>query len=266
MDYRKDILVQVLEYMEKNIIEGLSVDKVSIISGYSKWHLQRLFKHYFGITLGTYIRNRKLSRSAVLLKQHQGNILDVALASGFASQQCYTRAFKRFFGETPNSFRNSRGWDFSTQIPPYGSDNKPYFYHTVMPDDIDMLKQYKALIFHSVRKYRDASDITQTNDKWLSKNGRAYGVEKRKGGRSHANGKEQEVFHSIFNFYIPMGKYIVIPFIGELPEYIAFFEGIYDAHLPAINVKMRESFFIELYRHEHLNSKIINVDILIPVA
>lgn len=266
MDYRKDILVQVLEYMEKNIIEGLSVDKVSIISGYSKWHLQRLFKHYFGITLGTYIRNRKLSRSAVLLKQHQGNILDVALASGFASQQCYTRAFKRFFGETPNSFRNSRGWDFSTQIPPYGSDNKPYFYHTVIPDDIDMLKQYKALIFHSVRKYRDASDITQTNDKWLSKNGRAYSVEKRKGGRPHANGKEQEVFHSIFNFYIPMGKYIVIPFIGELPEYIAFFEGIYDAHLPAINVKMRESFFIELYRHEHLNSKIINVDILIPVA
>ncbi|TWY27071.1 helix-turn-helix domain-containing protein [Serratia marcescens] len=266
MDYRKDILVQVLEYMEKNIIEGLSVEKVSIVSGYSKWHLQRLFKHYFGITLGTYIRNRKLSRSAVLLKQHQGNILDVALASGFASQQCYTRAFKRFFGETPNSFRNSRGWDFSTQIPPYGSDNKPYFYHTVMPDDIDMLKQYKALIFHSVRKYRDASDITQTNDKWLSKNGRAYSVEKRKGGRPHANGKEQEVFHSIFNFYIPMGKYIDIPFIGELPEYIAFFEGIYDAHLPAINVKMRESFFIELYRHEHLNSKIINVDILIPVA
>ncbi|EPR3505584.1 helix-turn-helix domain-containing protein [Serratia marcescens] len=266
MDYRKDILVQVLEYMEKNIIEGLSVEKVSIVSGYSKWHLQRLFKHYFGITLGTYIRNRKLSRSAVLLKQHQGNILDVALASGFASQQCYTRAFKRFFGETPNSFRNSRGWDFSTQIPPYGSDNKPYFYHTVMPDDIDMLKQYKALIFHSVRKYRDASDITQANDKWLSKNGRAYSVEKRKGGRPHANGKEQEVFHSIFNFYIPMGKYIVIPFIGELPEYIAFFEGIYDAHLPAINVKMRESFFIELYRHEHLNSKIINVDILIPVA
>ncbi|CUZ66663.1 Right origin-binding protein [Serratia marcescens] len=266
MDYRKDILVQVLEYMEKNIIEGLSVEKVSIVSGYSKWHLQRLFKHYFGITLGTYIRNRKLSRSAVLLKQHQGNILDVAMASGFASQQCYTRAFKRFFGETPNSFRNSRGWDFSTQIPPYGSDNKPYFYHTVMPDDIDMLKQYKALIFHSVRKYRDASDITQTNDKWLSKNGRAYSVEKRKGGRPHANGKEQEVFHSIFNFYIPMGKYIVIPFIGELPEYIAFFEGIYDAHLPAINVKMRESFFIELYRHEHLNSKIINVDILIPVA
>lgn len=266
MDYRKDILVQVLEYMEKNIIEGLSVEKVSIISGYSKWHLQRLFKHYFGITLGTYIRNRKLSRSAVLLKQHQGNILDVALASGFASQQCYTRAFKRFFGETPNSFRNSRGWDFSTQIPPYGSDNKPFFYHTVMPDDIDMLKQYKALIFHSVRKYRDASDITQTNDKWLSKNGRAYSVEKRKGGRPHANGKEQEVFHSIFNFYIPMGKYIVIPFIGELPEYIAFFEGIYDAHLPAINIKMRESFFIELYRHEHLNSKIINVDILIPVV
>lgn len=102
---------------------------------------------------------------------------------------------------------------FSTQIPPYGSDNKPYFYHTVMPDDIDMLKQYKALIFHSVRKYRDASDITQTNDKWLSKNGRAYSVEKEK-GRPHANGKEQEVFHSIFNFYIPMGNILSFPLWG----------------------------------------------------
>ncbi|WP_265260972.1 helix-turn-helix domain-containing protein [Serratia marcescens] len=169
MDYRKDILLQVLEYMEKNIVEGLTVEKVSIISGYSKWHLQRLFKHYFGITLGTYIRNRKLSRSAILLKQHQGNILDVALASGFASQQCYTRAFKRFFGETPNSFRNSRGWDFSTQIPPYGNDKKPYFYHTVMPDDIEMLKHYKSLIFHSIRKFRDTGDIARTNEKWLSK-------------------------------------------------------------------------------------------------
>ena len=90
-----------------------------------------------------------------------------------------------------------------------------------MPDDIDMLKQYKALIFHSVRKYRDASDITQTNDKWLSKNGRAYSVEKKR-GRPHANGKEQEVFHSIFNFYIPMGKYIVIPFIGSCLSILPF--------------------------------------------
>ncbi|MEX5716390.1 hypothetical protein IC615_24050 [Serratia ureilytica] len=32
MDYRRDILLQVLEYMEKNIVEGLSVEKVSIIS------------------------------------------------------------------------------------------------------------------------------------------------------------------------------------------------------------------------------------------
>ncbi|AVD64118.1 TPA: helix-turn-helix domain-containing protein [Serratia marcescens] len=266
MDYRKDILLQVLEYMEKNIIEGLSVEKVSIISGYSKWHLQRLFKHYFGITLGTYIRHRKLSRSAVLLKQHQGNILDVALASGFASQQCYTRAFKRFFGETPNSFRNSRGWDFSTQIPPYGTDKKPYFYHTVMPDDIELLKQYKALIFHSIRKYRDAGDITQTNEKWLSKHGKAYRAENNRAGKWHSNGKEQEVFHSVFNFYIPRGKYIVIPFMGELSEYIDFFADIYDAYLPAINVKVRESFFIELYRHENLHSRVVNVDILIPVA
>lgn len=41
---------------------------------------------------------------------------------------------------------------------------------------------------------------------------------------------------------------------------------MYDAYLPAINVKMRESFFIELYRQEDLNGKVVNVDILIPVT
>lgn len=91
-------------------------------------------------------------------------------------------------------------------------------------------------------------------------------MEKTRAGKWHSNGKEQEVFHSIFNFYIPRGKYIVIPFMGALPEYIDFFENIYDAYLPAINVKMRESFFIELYRNEHLNSEVVNVDILIPVV
>ena len=54
--------------------------------------------------------------------------------------------------------------------------------------------------------------------------------------------------------------------MGELSEYIDFFADIYDAYLPAINVKVRESFFIELYRHEHLHSRVVNVDILIPVA
>ncbi len=63
-----------------------------------------------------------------------------------------------------------------------------------------------------------------------------------------------------------MGKYIVIPFTGELSEYIDFFDVMYDAYLPAINVKMRESFFIELYRQEDLNGKVVNVDILIPVT
>lgn len=266
MDYREDILLQIVEYMEKNIIEGLSVEKVSIASGYSKWHLQRMFKNYFGITLGTYIRNRKLSRSAILLKQHQGNILDVALASGFASQQCYTRAFKRFFGETPNNFRNSRGWDFSTQIPPYRINRKPYYYHMTMPDDIEMLKNHKALIFHSIRKFRDASDIAMTNDKWLRKNGVAYSGTINRGDKRHVSARNLEVFHSIFNFYIPMGKYIVIPFIGGLDEYIDFFKGIYDEHLPSINIKMREGFFIELYRHDYLDHNVLNIDILIPVV
>ncbi|STU91721.1 multiple antibiotic resistance protein MarA [Klebsiella pneumoniae] len=47
----------------------LSLEKVSERSGYSKWHLQRMFKKETGHSLGQYIRSRKLTEIAQKLKQ-----------------------------------------------------------------------------------------------------------------------------------------------------------------------------------------------------
>ncbi len=43
---------------------ALSLEKVSERSGYSKWHLQRMFKKETGHSLGQYIRSRKLTEIA----------------------------------------------------------------------------------------------------------------------------------------------------------------------------------------------------------
>ena len=58
-----------LSWIEDNLESPLSLEKVSERSGYSKWHLQRMFKKESCISLGQYIHNRKLTEIAQKLKQ-----------------------------------------------------------------------------------------------------------------------------------------------------------------------------------------------------
>ena len=51
----------ILDWIENNLESPLSLEKVSERSGYSKWHLQRMFKKETGHSLGQYIRSRKTS-------------------------------------------------------------------------------------------------------------------------------------------------------------------------------------------------------------
>ena len=48
----------ILDWIEDNLESPLSLEKVSERSGYSKWHLQRMFKKETGHSLGQYIRSR----------------------------------------------------------------------------------------------------------------------------------------------------------------------------------------------------------------
>ena len=80
--------------LEGHLDQPLSLDNVAAKAGYSKWHLQRMFKDVTGHAIGAYIRARRLSKSAVALRLTARPILDIALQYRFDSQQTFTRAFK----------------------------------------------------------------------------------------------------------------------------------------------------------------------------
>ncbi|MDI8990141.1 MDR efflux pump AcrAB transcriptional activator RobA, partial [Salmonella enterica] len=87
-------------------------------AGYSKWHLQRMFKDVTGHAIGAYIRARRLSKSAVALRLTARPILDIALQYRFDSQQTFTRAFKKQFSQTPALYRRSSEWSAFGIRPP----------------------------------------------------------------------------------------------------------------------------------------------------
>lgn len=104
------IIRELLSWLERHLDQPLSLDNVAAKAGYSKWHLQRMFKEVTGHAIGAYIRTRRLSKSAVALRLTARPILDIALQYCFDSQQTFTRAFKKQFSVTPALYRRASDW------------------------------------------------------------------------------------------------------------------------------------------------------------
>lgn len=88
-----------LDWIDNNLDSRLDIESVARRSGYSKWHLQRLFKEHTGYPLAGYIRAQKLQKSVERLTHSDEPILNVAIALGFDSQQSFNRSFKRQYGQ-----------------------------------------------------------------------------------------------------------------------------------------------------------------------
>lgn len=92
------------DFIEKHLEGDISLSDLSKVSMFSPWHSYRLFSEYTGLTVGSYIRRLKLSKSAMRLKNEGCHITDVAYDLGFESVEGYQRAFRREFGCNPKCF------------------------------------------------------------------------------------------------------------------------------------------------------------------
>lgn len=105
------IIRDLLIWLEGHLDQPLSLDNVAAKAGYSKWHLQRMFKDVTGHAIGAYIRARRLSKSAVALRLTARPILDIALQYRFDSQQTFTRAFKKQFSPDASAVSSLLGME-----------------------------------------------------------------------------------------------------------------------------------------------------------
>lgn len=97
------IIQDLIDWIDNHLDSRLDIDTVARRAGYSKWHLQRIFKEHTGHPLGEYIRAKKLQKSIERLAHSNEPILNVAIALGFDSQQSFNRSFKRQYGQRPAS-------------------------------------------------------------------------------------------------------------------------------------------------------------------
>jgi AraC family transcriptional regulator len=113
---------RVFEFIERHLDEPLSVEQLSRVAHFSKFHFHRQFSLYAGIGVLAYVRLLRLRQASYrLVFRKQERITDIALDAGFESPEAFSRAFKQAFGQSPSQFRKSplwQPWNERFRLPP----------------------------------------------------------------------------------------------------------------------------------------------------
>ena len=98
-----------IRYMEDHLREELTIRDIAQQAALSPFYFQKGFAMLCGMTVGDYIRQRRLSVAGLEILTTDRKIIDIALEAGYDSPDSFTRAFTRFHGVTPTALRKKRG-------------------------------------------------------------------------------------------------------------------------------------------------------------
>jgi len=102
-DYIQSVY-KVILYIEQNYNDNLTLEELSKVACFSKYHFHRVFKSITNETLGDYIRKVRLQKSTYKLSTSKQNITQIALDTGYETNASFSKAFKERFGITPKEF------------------------------------------------------------------------------------------------------------------------------------------------------------------
>jgi AraC family transcriptional regulator len=93
--------------IERNLSRDLTLEQIAKFCDVSRFHLAHAFGEATGLSVIEYRRARRLTEAAYALAAGASDILGVALDTGYASHEAFSRAFKAQFGKTPEEVRKS---------------------------------------------------------------------------------------------------------------------------------------------------------------
>ena len=96
-----------IDYMEQHLTEEADIEAIAAKAALSPFYYQRIFGALCGMTVGEYIRSRRMTLAAQELAGSEAKVIDVAMKYGYDSPDSFTKAFCRFHGITPSEARES---------------------------------------------------------------------------------------------------------------------------------------------------------------
>lgn len=100
-------LTKCVDYIEDNI-EDIDIEELCSIACLSRIYFSRLFDAVTGMTLGEYIRRRRMTLAAGELLRSDIKVIDIAIKYGYSSSEAFSRAFKSIHDVSPSYVRTNR--------------------------------------------------------------------------------------------------------------------------------------------------------------
>ncbi|HQZ88155.1 MAG TPA: AraC family transcriptional regulator, partial [Gammaproteobacteria bacterium] len=98
MNY-KERINRAVDFIGEHLDDELTLEQLSSVACFSKYHFHRLFTAYMGLSLKQYIKWLRLKRAAhQLIVERDKTIIEIALDAGFESHESFTRIFKQICG------------------------------------------------------------------------------------------------------------------------------------------------------------------------
>jgi AraC family transcriptional regulator len=96
---------RVLDYIEANFAQNISLQDLSREAYLSEFHFSRLFREAIGVSPHRYLTDRRVEAAKHELEFSRSELVEIALEAGFGSQANFTRTFRKATGLTPGQYR-----------------------------------------------------------------------------------------------------------------------------------------------------------------
>jgi len=99
-------LKRVLAFIEESLARDLSLSEIAAMAGLSVSHFKVMFRKSMGVPVHQYLVRRRVETAALMLRQTNAPISQIAQDTGFAHQSHLSHHMRRVLGYSPKAIRN----------------------------------------------------------------------------------------------------------------------------------------------------------------
>jgi AraC family transcriptional regulator len=96
----------VRESLAESYLQAPGLAALAAIAGVHPVHLSREFHRHYHMTIGEYIRKRRIEHASELLSNSELSLAEIASTCGFSDQSHFCALFRKHSGMTPAKFRD----------------------------------------------------------------------------------------------------------------------------------------------------------------
>lgn len=97
----------VMDYIDRNYREDLTLEVLSEEFGLSKDHISRIFRSCMGVTFKQHLTRVRMYHAYKLLTHTDLTLLEISMESGFSDSRAFISSFKQVYNTTPSQYRSS---------------------------------------------------------------------------------------------------------------------------------------------------------------